>query len=378
MNLIALKNKYWNFEGIVILSFASVFFPYYLTALIVIGLGFYILFNRNLRSLAFSKNYSVFFIAFTIYSIFIGIINLNILGILCSLFFFLVFVVASYFKEVVNNNLYEKGLNATIFSACIVSILTIIDFLIFHKSTTRIYRATLFFFNPNYLATLMSIVVIICAYKVITKKGLSILYYICACFAGVAIYLTGSLFALVEVFIGVATILLLCRRHQILSIFLLLAATFLIILYCSPDILPRLAQADRTTENRIKIWQTSFEAIKGSPLFGKGYLTYYHNLKFYPNAYATTHAHNLILEPLLSFGVIGTALFSLFLTFYYKNVSVCKNYQSKSLISSLILAVTAAALVHATTDMTLIWIQTGFLFALILSGLGYEERLLKI
>lgn len=374
------KDRYFNFEGLVILTFLSVFFPFYLTALVVIGLGFYILFNKKMRKEVFKEKYFWFFVLFSIYSLIVGILNLNILGSLCAAFFFLVFLVAAYFKNTISKELYERGLTVMVYGGAITGILTFIDLLIFSEFFTKAtpYRATLYFFNPNYLATLLSMAIIVCAYKVVCRKGSKLIYYICAALCGLGVYLTGSLFALVEIFVGVAAVLLLSRRHQMLSIVLLLTATMCIVIYCMPEILPRLQQANITTENRILIWQTSIEMIKKVFMFGQGYLTYFNFKSAFPNSYDTTHAHNFILEPLLSFGIIGTVLIVLFFIFFYKKVLICKNYQSKSKASCLVIAVSIAALVHATTDMTLIWIQTALMFSLILSGVGHEERLLKI
>ena len=63
---------------------------------------------------------------------------------------------------------------------------------------------------------------------------------------------------------------------------------------------------------------------------------------------------------------------------FYKNVTICRNAQHKYCISSLILAVSLAILVHATTDLTFMWLQTGLFYALIFSSIGIEEKLLKI
>lgn len=379
MTLAEFKDRYFNFEGLVILTFMSVFFPFYLTALVVIGFGFYILFNKKLRATVFNEKYFWLFVAFSIYSLVIGILNLNLLGSLCSVFFFLVFLISAYFKNNIQKELYERGLTVMVYMGALTGVLTIVEFLIklgFSKSLN--YRAQLYFFNPNYLATLFSMAIIVCAYKVVCRKGSKLIYYICAALCGIGVYFTGSLFALVEIFVGVAAVLLLSKRHQMLSALLLLTATMCIVLYCMPEILPRLKQANITTENRIIIWLTSLDMLKDNFIFGGGYLTYFNIKGAYQGAYYTTHAHNIILEPMLSFGIIGVVLLILFFTFFYKRVFICKNYQSKSKASTLILAVSIAALVHATTDMTLIWIQTALMFSLILSGVGHEERLLKI
>ena len=380
MTLTEFKNRYFNFEGLVIFTFMSVFFPFYLTALVVIGFGFYILFNKKKRAEVFKEKYFLFFLIFSIYSLIVGAFNLNILGVLCSIFFFLVFLISAYFKNTIQKELYERGLTVMVYMGALTGILTFIEFIfkadILNPPLT--YRAQLYFFNPNYLATLFSMAIIVCAYKVVCRKGSKLIYYICATLCGVGVYLTGSLFALVEIFIGVAAVLLLSKRHQMLSALLLLTATMCIVVYCMPEILPRLKQANITTENRVLIWLTSIDMIKSNIFFGGGYLTYFNIQNNYPGAYFTTHAHNIVLEPMLSFGIIGVVLLILFFTFFYKRVFICKNYQSKSKASVLILAVSIAALIHATTDMTLIWIQTAFMFSLILSGVGHEERLLKI
>ncbi len=380
MTLSEFKHRYFNFEGLVILTFMSVFFPFYLTALVVIGFGFYILFNKNFRNKVFKEKYFSFFVIFSIYTIIVGAINLNVLGVLCSVFFFLVFLIAAYFKNTIEKELYERGLTVMVYMGALTGIFTIIDLLVASKFLTAPegYRATLYFFNPNYLATLLSMAIIVCAYKVVCRRGSKLIYYICATLCGIGVYLTGSLFALVEIFIGVAAVLLLSRKHQMLSIVLLLTATMCIVIYCMPEILPRLKQANITTENRILIWQKSFEMLKSNFVFGQGYLTYYHIKELFAGSYFTTHTHSIILEPLLSFGIIGATFFVLFFIFFYKKVFICKNYQSKSKASVLIMAVSIAALVHATTDMTLLWIQTALMFSLILSGVGHEERLLKI
>ena len=380
MTLTEFKNRYFNFEGLVILTFMSVFFPFYLTALVVIGFGFYILFNKKARSFVFKEKYFWLFFVFSLYSAIVGVLNLNILGVLCSVFFFLVFLIGAYFKNTIQKELYERGLTVMVYMGALTGILTLAEFL--YKcnilNPPYYYRAQLYFFNPNYLATLFSMAIIVCAYKVVCRKGSKLIYYICAALCGVGVYLTGSLFALVEIFVGVAAVLLLSKRHQMLSALLLLTATMCIVIYCMPDILPRLKQANITTENRISIWLTSLDMLKTNFIFGGGYLTYFNIQGNYPGAYYTTHAHNIVLEPTLSFGVVGVILLILFFTFFYKRVLICRNYQSKSKASCLILAISIAAFIHASTDMTLIWIQTAFMFSLILSGVGHEERLLKI
>ena len=109
----------------------------------------------------------------------------------------------------------------------------------------------------------------------------------------------------------------------------------------------------------------------------QGFLTYFHNANQNPDMYQTTHAHNFALEPLLSFGIIGSALLLILLWIYFKKVIECKETLNNQKITALILSLCSAVLIHATTDMTLMWIQTGLLYVLVLSAVGIEERKLK-
>ena len=107
-------------------------------------------------------------------------------------------------------------------------------------------------------------------------------------------------------------------------------------------------------------------------------LTYFNIFKNYPGSYPTTHSHNIFLEPILSFGIIGTVILLVYLLYFYKRVITCHNAQNQIKITALILSLTCAILIHGTTDLTFMWIQTGLLYCLIMGGLGVEERMLKL
>ena len=52
-----------------------------------------------------------------------------------------------------------------------------------------------------------------------------------------------------------------------------------------------------------------------------------------------------------------------------------KSYMKK--LFTLILTLSTAVLVHTMTDLTLLWLQTGLLYALILGAIGIDERALN-
>lgn len=360
--------------------FCSIFLPFFCTALVLAIACIYIIANKKIVG-CFEKNGGFWVILFSIYCAFISIVNLNFIGLAGTVAFVSLIIIAKFIRSHITLDLLEKGLDITCIMGVITTLICVIDFVYnqFFLSHKGMYRCTLYFFNSNYLATLFATVIIICGYKLLNHMRKPIYYYIVAVFCALGAYLTGSMFVWVEVFIGCFSMLLLTRKHQLLSSLFLFAATFVIVLYCIPSILPRINESNITTDNRIIIWKTTLNAIyDATPLFGKGFLTYFHIKDNYVGSYNTAHSHSLFLEPILSFGIIGTIFIIIYFSYFYKRVLVCRNAQHKYCISSLILAASLAIFVHSTTDLTFMWIQTGLFYCLIFASIGVEEKFLKI
>ena len=367
-------------NNLIYLLFASIFLPYYITAVSLVVSVIYIIKKQKISG-CFEKNGGIWAILFAVYTVIIAAINLNFIGIACSVGFIALIIISKFVREHITLEVFEKGLNITCFMGIITTALCLFDFVYnqFILSYNGTYRSTLYFFNTNYLATLFATVIIVCGYKVLFHKGKAIIYYITALICALGAYLTGSMFVWVEVFIGCAAILMITRKHQLLSALFLLAGTLIIVIYCIPNLIPRIDQSNLTIDIRIRIWKTTIKAIKeASPIFGRGFLTYFHVKDSFRGSYNTAHAHSIFLEPILSFGIIGTILIVTYFSKFYKRVIVCRNAQHKIGISSLILAISFGILVHATTDLTFMWIQTALFYALIFSSIGIEEYLLKI
>lgn len=360
--------------------FSSLFLPFVFTALIMLGAFLYIIINKKIVG-AFEKDGGIWGILFIIYCVIISIFNLNLIGLAGAVAFAAMLVISKFIRKYITLAEFEKGLDIVCLMSVITALFCSMDFVYnqFILSHKGVYRCTLYFFNSNYLATLFATVIIICGYKLLNHKRKPIYYYFVAVFCALGAYLTGSMFVWVEVFMGCSAMLLLTRKHQLLSSLFLLAGTFIIVLYCIPNIMPRLGESNITTDNRVIIWKTTLNAIKdATPIFGRGFLTYFHIKDAYPGSYNTAHSHSIFLEPILSFGIIGTIFIVVYFTYFYKKVLVCRNAQHKYTISSLIVAMSLAILIHSTTDLTFMWIQTGLFYCLIFASIGIEEKFLKI
>lgn len=350
----------------------SIFIHYVLAAALLIIIAFAVLINGKYRRMLKNLKYRFVGYAFCALTALVAAINNNWIGLLCSFGAFVIFITGHFAHSVMTTKVYETCLNLCCVCSYFVSVYAVIERICFWKIPN--YRCSGLFFNPNYLATVMATVIIICAYKVIARQGNQLFYYITAAVCVLPLYFSGSMFIWIEVFIAVAVLLSLTNKHNVLSIFLIVVSFCCAIIYFAPDIIPRFSESSETLQNRLRIWELSIEAVKLNPIFGKGFLTYYHMFRDFSPAYPTTHAHNILLEPVLSFGIAGTLILVAFLALYYRRLLYCKSYLSRSHISALVLALTAGVMVHSLVDMTMLWIQTAALYAIIMAGVGADEK----
>lgn len=375
-------------ENVVFLSVISIFLPYYLTILTIAVLGFYVLFKTDIRKTVFSHLGSWLVPVFSVVTLITAVYYKNTLGFFCSLLFFVLFILSFYLRTIMTNELFEKALDLLCVTSVFASTVVLLEKIIYiganyHRCCGDFFNNYLFsfYFHPNYLGSLMAAVILVCAYKVVVKRNDKKYYYAIAVLAAVTVFFTESMFAWIEVLVGLSILLLLARRHQLLSILFIMVAFAAALLYTAPEIfekiLPRIMHADGTFANRVLIWDFTIDAIKKAPLFGRGFFTYYQLSLADTTAYQTTHAHNIFLEPLLSFGVIGAALLFAMVFILFYRVVLCKNLLRKSHITTLIFSVTAAILIHSIVDMTMLWVQTALLYCIIMGGIGADERKIK-
>lgn len=375
-------------ENVVFLSVVSIFLPYYVTIIIVTYLGFYVLFKTDVKETVFAHLGSWLVPVFSAVTLITAICYKNILGFFCSLLFFILFILSFYLRTIITTELFEKALDLMCVCSVFASAVVILEKIIYinayyHRCCGDFFNNYYFsfYFHPNYLGSLMAAVILVCAYKVVVKRNDKKYYYAIAVLAAITVFLTESMFAWIEVLVGLSILLLLARRHQLLSILLIMVAFAAVLLYTAPDIfekfVPRIMYAGETFSNRILIWDFAIKSIKKAPLFGRGFFTYYQLSLADPSSFQTTHAHNIFLEPLLSFGIIGSLiLFAMIFILFYR-VVLCKNLLRKSHITTLIFSVTAAILIHSIIDMTMLWVQTALLYCIIMGGIGADERKIK-
>lgn len=364
-----------NSENLIYIAFISVFLHYVITGITLIAIGIILFSRKDAVKQIFSFKGKKVFIAFCIYTALVSLYFKNFIGFLCSIGFFLIIVISYFVRANITQKVYFRCLDICSYAAIPLCLATIVENALNRNITG--YSCKLWFFNENYFCSLLAAIVIICAYNATEHRGPVLKYYICAAFAGVAMYLGESMFAFVEVFVGVFVLLILKKKHLPLAALLFAAVVCMFIVLAVPDIFPRLSEINITSERRIRIWNEAMPFIKENALFGRGFLSYYQYSSLNPSMYQTTHTHNFAIESLLSFGAIGTVMLLLFLWSYYRKAMECKELLRQNSATTLILTLSTAVLVHTMTDLTLLWIQTGLLYALILGGIGIDEDALN-
>ena len=362
-------------ENLIYIAFISVFLHFVVTGIVLITLGIAILARKETARQCFSFKGKGWFIAFCVYTAWVAIYFRNLIGFFCSIGFFFIIVISYFVRANVTERVYNRCLDICCYAAVPLSIATVIENLL--NSNIPGYTCKLWFFNENYFCSILAAIIIMCAYNATSHKGPVLKYYVCAAAAGVAMYLGQSMFAFVEVFVGICVVLILKKKHTFLSVLLLTTVVCMFILFAVPDIFPRLSEINITSQRRVRIWNEAMPFIKENPIFGRGFLSFYQYAGQNPSLYQTTHTHNFAIESLISFGVIGTILLLLFLWSYYRQVMECKELLRNNVATTLILTISTAVLVHTMTDLTLLWIQTGLLYALILGGIGIDEDALN-
>ena len=101
------------------------------------------------------------------------------------------------------------------------------------------------------------------------------------------------------------------------------------------------------------------------PFFGRGMMGY---AQFYEKfgGPKNTHCHNLVIDMLSSFGIIGNIPL---VAFVVRNIKSA----AKSRYIPLFFAIFGAVMLHGLTDVTIAWIQTGALGAFMLS-IAYVKK----
>lgn len=388
-----LNDNFNRDEKLVLLLVSSIFLPYVLTYLIVIGIGLYFIIKPNLFKQLKALNGSFILFALIIYASLISFLNDNYFGLLTSAGMLFIFLTFTYYRSIITRELFEKALEVMIFMSIISAFFALGEHLyyvisfdnltnIFSVQNKPEYRIKVFYLNTNYYALIILYVQTFITYKLF-KNNLNRSYYLFAFFINcVALYFTGSRVALVVLFILLIFMFIMNQRIKYLKIASGFILVILVATLAKLPIIPRLLEQGLDLGRRGDIYKTALIMLEDNYLLGRGpntYTNFFHQyLDEFARRYgddnlhglgiATAHSHSMFLEVPLSYGIVGVILLIVYffkqLKFLFKQLKIKENYQ----ITVLIIAAYLITLLTNIIDFPLFWIQTGLLFFIIISS----------
>lgn len=374
-----LKNKFTKDEWLLLIPFLSFSSLVYICVPILLIETIYLLYTKKFQTAYRNIKESKYLFLFCFFSLVISLVFQNWFGVACSLFMLVAAVILIYFRNYITKDIFSLALDILIFSSIFWAIYACYEYLkilellgydhfiikIFSQRQYRIHSA---FFNANYYAMMIEFIIMMIGYKIFTTKNKKrVLYYVIVAIINLAmLFLSGTRTAWPAIAIGALAFLIINKNYKWCLAFA--GASLLIVGYfvINPSKMPRIEKLISNYSVRMKIWSASINAIKDSPIIGKGPMTYSVIFSQY-GGHMTEHAHSIFLDPILSFGLVGI---SIIIPYIYKNCQqlylVFKKKWDRSLVAFIVGCV-VVTLIHGLLDYTVFFTHTGLLF-LFISG----------
>lgn len=355
---------------------AGIVLPFYISSVIMaLALGRFIWCNRQQwTEQLFSMKYLIGFIIMTgVNSLF----NRNYPGAFVAVALFLVALFFRYYTYIVTPQLYRSLLRILSLSSFVALGKAVWDYAHFvitqkvswlyivHEASPQ-FRAESTLFNANYFGLYCIFIILINIYlwSVESRWRWILIDAMSIGLSGVGIVLTASRMVYPALFVAVVWLVFFLNRHfgKIVAFGAIAIAVLLIL---NPSLLPRLSSIRLGLDDRLEIWQAGWNIFAMSPLLGRGPLSY---AKYYYlfDSRATMHSHQVLIDTLANYGLFGVLILVAIATPFLRQL--LQKYHDKTvrrefgLVTSMLVAVA----VHGLMDVSVFWVQTGYIFLLVI------------
>lgn len=274
---------------------------------------------------------------FCVYMTVLATLNDNTLGLIASFFLWLVTIYSTYLRTRLDKITFEILMVITGLGSMLSLTYTTVDF--YTTSTYRLYRffmqyihfdyqfitgiaenfrVTSTFINPNFYGHISAFIALIAIFfcldsirnlkKNWIRYGFKLAFYTVVLAVNlVALQLTQSRSATFALLIGIPFLVAAFDGWLAITLGLGLFGVWMWKPELILSLLPRLESVGSSAEVRLDLFLIAYHEIQNNPLFGQGMYTMAKVIGTYPVKYQI-HAHNLILEILLSSGLVGLGL----------------------------------------------------------------------
>lgn len=357
--------------------FVSNFLPFYITIIVFVTVFILLAATGMFRITPTQREADPFLWVFTAYAFLVSVIFQNWIGAIISIGFVFVILFFNYYQQAVRPYFVEELFNITLIASFFVFIFAVLehfnliyewDYTFISETMSKVHpdRVEGTFFNPNYYAMMLEFFVVIGLYKLMRTKKVrkKITYTLITLCNLLAIYFTGSRTSYVVVLLSLFVFFYVIgyKKMAMTTVIVLSSAGLVAFL---AGWLPRMDNLLWAFEDRFYIWNTAGEAFKDNIWFGQGPMTYMNIYAEYGGKY-TQHAHNILLDTLLSYGILGTLILAIPMGRYTLTLHHMRQHPSLRLRLALITSIISVVITHGITDVPIFWIQTGLLFLYII------------
>ncbi|HEW9425121.1 TPA: O-antigen ligase family protein [Streptococcus pneumoniae] len=366
----------------------SIFLPFYLFVVVLCLYIISLIFTGDMKSILQKMGEHPMLLLFLSYSTVISILAQNWMGLVASVGMFLFTIFFLHYQSILSHKFFRLILQFVLFGSVLSAAFASLEhfqivkkfnyaFLSPNMQVWHQNRAEVTFFNPNYYGIICCFCIMIAFYLFTTTK-LNWLKVFCVIAGFVNLFglnFTQNRTAFPAIIAGAIIYLFTTIKNW--KAFWLSIGVFAIGLsfLFSSDLGVRMDTLDSSMEERISIWDAGMALFKQNPFWGEGPLTYMHS---YPRIHAPyhEHAHSLYIDTILSYGIVGTILLVLSSVAPVRLMMDMSQESGKRPIIGLYLSFLTVVAVHGIFDLALFWIQSGFIFLLVMCSIPLEHRML--
>ncbi|CAG6229364.1 O-Antigen Polymerase family [Streptococcus pneumoniae] len=366
----------------------SIFLPFYLFVVVLCLYIISLIFTGDMKSILQKMGEHPMLLLFLSYSTVISILAQNWMGLVAFVGMFLFTIFFLHYQSILSHKFFRLILQFVLFGSVLSAAFASLEhfqivkkfnyaFLSPNMQVWHQNRAEVTFFNPNYYGIICCFCIMIAFYLFTTTK-LNWLKVFCVIAGFVNLFglnFTQNRTAFPAIIAGAIIYLFTTIKNW--KAFWLSIGVFAIGLsfLFSSDLGVRMGTLDSSMEERISIWDAGMALFKQNPFWGEGPLTYMHS---YPRIHAPyhEHAHSLYIDTILSYGIVGTILLVLSSVAPVRLMMDMSQESGKRPIIGLYLSFLTVVAVHGIFDLALFWIQSGFIFLLVMCSIPLEHRML--
>lgn len=358
----------------------SLFFPFYVSVVTVSIVAVMTMVNYRMRAKALEAPYCKPLLGVLIVPFFVSAVYNNYMGMLYSMLVLAAAVCAFYLRSIMTRALFNRMMDAACVASIVCAAVALIQKAAYFAATPD-YRPASVFSNANYYGMMIEFLVLIALYRLFTNPKERVFYGIVIAVNMMGLYLCASMSACMGLLCAVLVLLYLKKYYKWMAVFLAVAAVAAVSSLLFPILFPRVEAIDSTFGQRLSIWSAAVQGIRSHLLFGMGPTSYQMIYRVF-DGYQTYHCHNLLLDTLLNYGLLGAGGIGLYLFVQCKVLWLRFRNHICTEMNILLTAAFTAVVVHGVTDVTIYWIQTGMLFLILFSSTGicadYVESKLRL